>query len=63
MEEDYLPSLNESISAVVQLAVGQMDESRWVGLLGAEAEIRSNQWFRSANNSVRSTNARLKPPA
>jgi hypothetical protein len=38
-EEGYLPNLNEEISAVTQLSVGQMlDESLWLGLLmGAEA--------------------------
>ena len=51
-EEGYLPSLNEEISAVIQLTVGQMtDESLWLGsLTGAEAEFRSNLWFHSANN-------------
>src|SRR6266446_9940579 len=51
-EEGYLPNLNEEISAVTRLMVGQMmDESRWLGLLTvAEAAIRSNQCFHSANN-------------
>ena len=63
-EEGYLPNLNEEMSAVTQLLVGQMlDESLWLGLMGAEAETRSSRWFRSANNSERSTNARLKLPA
>jgi len=41
-----------------------MDESQWLGsLTDAEAVIRSNQSFHSANNSKRNTNARLKLPA
>jgi len=57
--------LNEEISAVIQLPAGQMlDESQWLGsLTDAEAVIRSNQSFHSANNSKRNTNARLKLPA
>ncbi|HZE72681.1 MAG TPA: hypothetical protein VE135_24485 [Pyrinomonadaceae bacterium] len=48
---------------MTQLTAGEMlDESLWLGLLtGAEAETRSSRWFRSANNSGRSTNERLKP--
>ena len=51
-EEDYEPSLHEGISALTQPAVEQkMDKSRWPGLsMGAEAEIRLNQWFLPANN-------------
>ena len=49
------------MNAASQLAVGPtMGESRRLGLTGAEAEIRSSRWFRSANNSTRSTSARLK---
>jgi len=45
-----------------QAAVEQrLDESLKPGLLmGAEAESWSSRWFRSENNSERSTNARLK---
>ena len=52
MEEGSLPNLNEEINAVTQIVVGQMlDESLWPGSpMGAEAEIRSSRWFRSANN-------------
>jgi hypothetical protein len=52
MEEGYLPNLNEEITAVTRLRVGQMlDESRWPGsLMDAEAATRSNQWCHSANN-------------
>jgi hypothetical protein len=41
-----------------------MDVSLWLGsMMGAESEIRSNQWFRFANNRERNTDARLKLPA
>jgi hypothetical protein len=51
-EEGYLANLNEEISAVTQMPAGQtLDESQSLdSLTGAEAETRSNQWFRSANN-------------
>jgi len=64
-EEGYLPNLNEEISAGTRLPVGQLlDGSLWLGLMmGAAVATRSNQWFRPANNSERSTNELLKPPA
>ena len=44
--------MNEEISAVNRLWVGQMlDEPLWPGpLMGAEVETRANQWFHFANN-------------
>ena len=65
MQEDYAPNSGHEIFAVAQLMLGQMmNESVEPGsLIDAAAETRLNQWFRSANKSERSTNARLQLPA
>jgi len=57
-----VPNSGNEIFAVAQLTVGHtINESLRLGsLIDAEAETRSNLWFRFANNRGRNTNERLK---